>query len=47
MSAVKNSDGNVTHYKGYTADFIYYIAEHFEWRYEVLLYKLLFKSDKN
>jgi hypothetical protein len=33
MSPVKNSDGNVTHYEGYTADFIYYIAKHFEWRY--------------
>ena len=33
MSAVKNADGNVSHYKGYTAEFIYYIGKHFEWRY--------------
>jgi len=33
MSAVKNSDGNVSSYEGFCADFIINFAEHFEMRY--------------
>jgi len=34
MSAVKNSDGNITTYEGFSVDFINYLAQHFELRLE-------------
>ncbi len=33
IAAVRNSDGNITGYKGFCADFINTFAEHFEMRY--------------